>query len=66
MDEFEIKENTYKLSSSIYFGQDEDNLPGKTLELENNEIGFVIIIIFFYKKKQWLMKNLKLNTMINK
>ena len=52
MDEFEIKENNYKLLSSIYFGQDEDTIPRKILELENNEIGLVTNnYIFFYIKR---------------
>ena len=52
LDEFEIKGNTYKLLSSIYFGQDEDTTPLKILELENNEIGLVTNnYIFFYIKK---------------
>ena len=52
LDEFEIKENNYKLLSSIYFGQDEDTITRKILELENNEIGLVTNnYIFFYIKK---------------
>ena len=38
--------------SSIYFGQDEDTIPRKILELENNEIGLVTNnYIFFYIKR---------------
>ena len=52
LDEFEIKGNNYKLLSSIYFGQDEDTIPRKILELENNEIGLVTNnYIFFYIKR---------------
>ena len=48
MDEFKIKENKYEELSSIYFGQDEDTIPRKILELENNEIGLVTNNHFFF------------------